>query len=321
MYRIGCKNSKIYSLTGQFHGKLSRLPIGFRNFELIINVDYSGITIYNRKLSMESQHSPALSHFSDLTLLAIYAAQTAGNVLRTGFGSAFTISSKSERHDLVTDYDYRSEQAIISTIKATYPHHRFLAEESGATQDSSDESSVRWIIDPLDGTVNFAHTVPVFSVSIAAEVDGELFCGVIYQPMLDELFIAEKGKGAWLNGQQINVSATSKLSDSFLVTGFPYIVAENPSNCIDHFSRFLQLGIPIRRLGSAALDLAYTAAGRFDAFWEVSLSPWDVAAGILLVREAGGKVRDYSGEEYVMGNGPIIASNGLFDQEIVDVLR
>ncbi len=270
---------------------------------------------------MQSQDSLPNSPFSALTLLAVDAAQTAGALLRSGFGSTFNISSKAERHDLVTDYDYRSEQTIISMIKAQFPHHRFLAEESGATQDSSAESNVRWIIDPLDGTVNFAHAVPIFSVSIAAEVDGELFCGVIYQPMLDELFVAEKGKGAWLNGTKLHVSKTTALTDSFLVTGFPYIVAENPSNCIDHFSRFLQLGIPIRRLGSAALDLAYTAAGRFDAFWEVSLSPWDVAAGVLLVREAGGKVCDYSGRSYVVGNGSIVASNGLFEHEILEVLR
>ncbi len=270
---------------------------------------------------MESQDTLPVPAFSELTLLAIDAAQTAGAILRSGFGSTFKVSSKSERHDLVTDYDYRSEQSIISSIKAKFPHHHFLAEESGATHDSVAQSNVRWIIDPLDGTVNFAHAVPIFSISIAAEVDGELVSGVVYQPLLHELFVAEKGKGAWLNGKKITVSTTSNLSDSFLVTGFPYIVAENPSNCIDHFSRFLQLGIPIRRLGSAALDLAYTAAGRFDAFWEVSLSPWDVAAGVLLVLEAGGKVSNYFGESYVVGNGSIVASNGLFEHEILKVLR
>ncbi|MBK9250006.1 MAG: inositol monophosphatase [Ignavibacteria bacterium] len=270
---------------------------------------------------MESKYSLLYPAFSELTLLSIESAKTAGEILRTGFGTNYTISSKSDRHDLVTEYDFLSEQAIISTIKSRFPHHHFLAEESGATQESGAESNVRWIIDPLDGTVNFAHSVPIFSVSIAAEVDGELFCGVIYQPLLDELFVTEKGKGAWLNGKQINVSGTANLSDAFLVTGFPYIVAENPMSCIDHFTRFLQLGIPIRRLGSAALDLAYTAAGRFDAFWEVSLSPWDVAAGVLLVREAGGNVCDYNGMSYKIGNGSIIASNGLFDHEIIEVLQ
>ncbi|MBI3260340.1 MAG: inositol monophosphatase [Ignavibacteriae bacterium] len=260
--------------------------------------------------------------FSPLCRTAIEAARIAGNLLRDGFGTSFSISSKKVRHDLVTEFDVRSEKAIISYITDKYPDHTFLAEESGASgiADTSG-SSIRWVIDPLDGTVNFAHGVPVFAVSIAAEVNGKLACGVIYHPLLDELFVTEKGRGSWLNGKQIHVSATLTLSESFLVTGFPYSVSNNPSDCIDHFYRFLKLGLPIRRLGSAALDLAYTAAGRFDGFWEVELSPWDVAAGILLVEEAGGKVTQYSGEGYSLSDKTIVATNGIIHDEIIEVLR
>lgn len=259
---------------------------------------------------------------SSLCQLAIEAARTSGNLLREGFGTSFRISSKKERHDLVTEYDIRSEQSIISMITNHFPDHTFLAEESGSSGSvASSESAVRWIIDPLDGTVNFAHSVPVFSVSIAAEVNGELECGVIYHPLLDELFVAEKGRGAWLNGKQIHVSSTETLAESFLVTGFPYTVSENPSDCIDHFYRFLKLGLPIRRLGSAALDLAYVAAGRFEGFWEVQLSPWDVAAGVLLVQEAGGKVTQYSGDTYSISDKTIVATNGSIHKEIIEVLR
>lgn len=267
-------------------------------------------------------NNPYINSPSSLCTVAIEAALIAGKLLKEGFGTSFSISSKKERHDLVTEYDVRSEKTIISHITSVYPDHIFLAEESGTsgTADSSD-SSVRWVIDPLDGTVNFAHGVPVFAVSIAAEVRGELTCGVIYHPLLDELFVAEKGKGAWLNGKQIHVSTTQTLSDSFLVTGFPYSVSSNPSDCIDHFYRFLKLGLPIRRLGSAALDLAYTAAGRFDGFWEVELSPWDVAAGVLLVEEAGGKVSQYSGDAYAISDRTIAATNGVIHEEIIEVLR
>lgn len=260
--------------------------------------------------------------FSPLCRVAIEAARAAGSLLREGFGTSFKISSKKERHDLVTEFDIRSEKAIISLITGHYPDHTFLAEESGESgTTNSTDSSVRWVIDPLDGTVNFAHGVPVFAVSIAAEVNGELACGVIYHPLLDELFVAEKGLGAWLNGKRLHVSATPLLSESFLVTGFPYSVSRNPSDCIDHLYRFLKLGLPIRRLGSAALDLAYTAAGRFDGFWEVELSPWDVAAGVLLVEEAGGRVSQYSGERFAISNKSIVATNGIIHDEIIEVLR
>ncbi len=259
--------------------------------------------------------------FSKITEIAVKCALEAGKMLREGFGTSFKISSKEGRNNLVTEYDNRSEELIINTIKSEIPEyeHRFLAEESGLT-GNSDKNSIIWIIDPLDGTVNFAHSIPIFSVSIAAEINKEILSGVIYHPLLDELFIAEKNKGAYLNYQRIYVSKTNDFKTSILVTGFPYNVDHNPCNCIDHFIKIIQNGIPIRRLGSAALDLAYVAAGRFDGFWEVELHPWDVAAGILLVNEAGGKVTKYDKSEYKLGDNTLLATNGLIHDDIAKIL-
>lgn len=256
---------------------------------------------------------------SKLLAVAQNLAVSAGELLREGFGGSFGISSKEGRHNLVTEYDNRSEDLIISGIRAEFPDHEFLAEESGASGNTS--SNIRWIIDPLDGTVNFAHSIPIFCVSIAAEVCGAIECGVIYQPMVGEMFTAIKGGGAFLNGKPMRVSQTARLNDAILVTGFPYNVGSNPDNCIEHFSAFLRFGIPIRRLGSAALDLAYAAAGRFDGFWEARLNPWDVAAGMLMVRESGGRVSGYDDSEYKIGNKQIVASNRLIHGEILNILH
>lgn len=246
--------------------------------------------------------------FSNYTLIAIDAALKAGEILRQGYGTHFSISQKEGRHNLVTEYDHLSEKSILSFISKYVPGSHFLAEESGETGKNSD---ILWIIDPLDGTVNFAHQIPVFSVSIAMEKNGELFCGVIYQPITHELFVAERGKGAFLNGKTIKVSKVSKLTESILAVGFPYNLHENPHHCIEHFVDILRLGIPIRRLGSAAIDIAYTAAGRFDGFFEVGLSPWDCAAGILLIEEAGGKVSSWDNQIiHHKQKDPIICTNG-----------
>lgn len=244
-----------------------------------------------------------------LLSVAIEAAHKAGNILKNGFGSSFAISSKEGRHNLVTEYDTAAEQAIMSHIQEVYSNHNFLAEESGAT-GLQQRDTIQWIIDPLDGTVNFAHNIPIFSVSIAAALNGQLLCGVIYQPLLGELFTASRGDGAYLNNTKLRVSATANLIDAILVTGFPYNIHENPRNAIGHFARIIGKGIPVRRLGSAALDLAYVAAGRFDGFWEVQLNPWDVAAGQLLVEEAGGKITHYDNSPYSMDTPTILATNG-----------
>lgn len=256
-----------------------------------------------------------LNAMNALLQTAIDAAQKAGKVLKEGFGTDYTISSKSQIHDLVTEYDHKSEAIIIETIRSSFPDHQILTEESGHHASDGD---ITWIIDPLDGTVNFAHGIPFFCVSIAAIQGSDILCGVIYSPMTEELFSAEKDGGAFLNGHSYKVTQQNSLLHSFLVTGFPYSVKENPLHCIEHFAHIVGMGIPIRRLGSAALDLAYIAVGRFDGFWEVALQPWDMAAGALLVKEAGGIVIDYSGNDLnVMQSSSIIAGNS----NIVKALR
>lgn len=250
---------------------------------------------------------------------AIEAARKAGALLKEGFRSQFSVSSKSRFHDLVTEYDVRSETIIMEHIRTHFPTHSILSEESGNHVNSSD---ITWVIDPLDGTVNFAHGIPLFCISIAAIQNNYILIGVIYAPMTDELFTAERGKGAYYNGEKIHVTDVSTLSKSFLVTGFPYSVSDNPGHCIEHFSHLVSLGIPVRRLGSAALDLAYVASGRFDGFWEVLLQPWDMAAGTLLVRESGGIVIDYHGKQLNMDtSSSIIAGNSVLAHEILIELQ
>jgi myo-inositol-1(or 4)-monophosphatase len=255
---------------------------------------------------------------ASLLRVAESTAVEAGEMLKEGFGTTFRIDNKEGRHNLVTEYDHKAETLIITRIQTQFPDHIFLAEESGVTGDTS--GVVRWIIDPLDGTVNFAHSIPIFCVSIGAELNGELLCGVIYAPMTGELFTAGKGTGAFLNGHRLQVSATEKLDDAILVTGFPYNAWENPNNCIDHFSRFVRMGLPVRRLGSAAIDLAYLAAGRFDGYWEVSLNSWDVAAGKLMLAEAGGTMTQYDGTPHNIHKGTMLATNGRIHQEMSAVL-
>ncbi len=257
--------------------------------------------------------------FSHITLIACEAALQAGEVLRRGYRTDFAISVKEGRHNLVTEFDHLAEKTIISFLKQNVPDSSFLAEESGETGKKSD---YLWIIDPLDGTVNFAHQIPIFSVSIAVEFKGNILSGVIYQPITHELFVAERGKGAFLNGDPISVSKTSDTSQSMLATGFPYNLHENPFHCIDHFVDILRCGIPIRRLGSAAIDLAYTAAGRLDGFFEIGLAPWDCAAGILLIEEAGGKVTSWDGKPFhLRPKLPILATNGKIHHSLSQILN
>lgn len=261
-----------------------------------------------------------MTNFSKLTSVAIEAALQAGALLRRGYGTDFEISSKPGRLNLVTEYDKASEKGIIALITKHFPDHAFLAEESGATAKAN--SPVTWIIDPLDGTVNFARQIPMFSVSIAAYSEGKVVSGVVYQPITEELFVAESGKGAYLNDKRIFVTKTDNFQDALFATGFPYNVEEDPLQCIEHFARLQKKGVPIRRLGSAAIDLAYVAAGRFDAYWEVGLHPWDMAAGKLLVEEAGGKVTHYDGSPHkILGYDTMVASNGLLHSQMVDEFK
>jgi myo-inositol-1(or 4)-monophosphatase len=248
-----------------------------------------------------------MENLDKLLDVAKESALIGGKILKEGYGTLFEISNKEGKNNLVTEYDFKSEKAIKENISKNFPDHEILAEESGLNESKSD---YRWIIDPLDGTVNFAHNIPIFSVSIALEYKKEIVCGVIYHPLLDELFYASKGEGAFLNGNPMKVSTNADINNAILVTGFPYNIDENPLNALETFTSLVKRGLPVRRLGSAALDLAYTAAGRFDSFWEAELKPWDVAAGYIIVEEAGGKVTDYQGYPYSVYGNTILASNG-----------
>jgi myo-inositol-1(or 4)-monophosphatase len=243
-------------------------------------------------------------------------AEEAGAILLEGYGRPHDPERKG-RIDLVTEYDRRSEALVLARLRERFPGSAVLAEESGV---HASESPLRWIVDPLDGTTNFAHNYPFFAVSIAAELDGEVVAGAIYDPVRPEMFAAARGAGATRNGEPIRVSAIARLEDALLVTGFPYDVRERPELLIPTFQAFLTRAQAIRRDGSATLNLCYLAMGRFDGFWEASLAPWDLAAGTLLVREAGGRVTNYRGERFDLGAGELLATNGALHAEMIEVL-
>ena len=251
--------------------------------------------------------------------IAVEAALEAGALLKANSGRAKTIERKAgQETNLVTEIDRKAEEIIIRTIHKHFPDHDILAEESGSRQQQSD---YRWVIDPLDGTTNFTHGFPVFSVSIGLEYKGKVILGVVHNPNTDQLFTAEKGQGAFLNRQRLHVSNTTTLIESMLVTGFPYNVRENPDHVVEHFTDFLMKAQAVRRLGSAALDLCYVAAGWFDGFWEVSLNPWDMAAGVLMVEEAGGRFTDLVGNPSTIYNKKMLTSNGHIHGPMVEILK
>jgi len=245
-------------------------------------------------------------------------AREAGAELRQAYGGAHALERKSAI-DLVTETDRRAEALILERLRARFPGDAVLAEESGVHESAP--SPVRWLIDPLDGTTNFAHNYPFFCVSIAAESAGRLVAGAVYDPVREEMFAAAAGHGATLNDTALLVSSIERLEDSLLVTGFPYDVREHPERHVPLFQAFLMRAQGIRRDGSAALNLCYLAMGRFDGFWEGSLSPWDIAAGVLIVREAGGEVTRYDGGEFTLDGLQILASNGRIHREMSDVIR
>ena len=253
----------------------------------------------------------------DFKKVAIDTCLKAGELLKKSLGKVNKIKFKGEIN-LVTEVDHKSEDLIIKSLTQSFPHHSILSEEREIIERGS---PYKWIVDPLDGTTNFAHGFPIFCVTVALEYEGEVILGVIYNPNLEELFIAENKKGAFLNNKKISVSKTAKLSASLLATGFPYDIRTNKNNNLNHFSNFALRAQAVRRAGSAALDLAYLACGRFDGFWEFKLAPWDSAAGVLLVQEAGGKVTDYKGKELDIYQGEILASNGRIHQEMIKVLK
>lgn len=259
---------------------------------------------------------PYLYYMHKQTLLA--AIEAAAAEIRRLSDTAFKISNKDGRNDLVTEVDHASEAAIISVIKKEFPDHYILTEESGALPQ---DSEYKWIVDPIDGTVNFAHHIPICCISIGLEFRGQMILGAVYNPFMNELFIAEKGAGATFNGKSIAVSKKSEVANACLVTGFPYTYLDEPNGPLQVFERFIRRGVPVRRLGSAAIDLCWVACGRFDGFWEHKLHAWDSAAGCLMVQEAGGTVTNLYGAPYSVYEPGIIASNGVMHDELVRVIN
>ncbi|MCJ7662841.1 MAG: inositol monophosphatase [Desulfobacterales bacterium] len=253
----------------------------------------------------------------DLQDLAIRVVRASGKIQKEWLGIDKRIEFKGAIN-LVTEVDKRCEQRIIEIIKRVFPQHNILTEETPMPELPS---PFRWIVDPLDGTTNYAHGYPCFCTSLALELEKEIVLGAIYDPLLDELFTAQKGKGAFLNNERITVSKTDQLTNALICTGFPYDLRESTVNNLDHFNHLIMEARAIRRDGSAALDLCYVAAGRFDGFWELKLYPWDVAAGKLLVEEAGGTVTDFHGGPLDIYGKEILASNGRIHEEMIKVLQ
>jgi myo-inositol-1(or 4)-monophosphatase len=253
-----------------------------------------------------------------LISVAADAARQAGAILAECTRTGFRIEHK-QIINLVTDADHQAEQRIIDIIHDAFPTHRVLAEERGLTEQPP--SRYKWVIDPLDGTTNFAHGFPAYCVSIGVECDGRGIIGVVYDPTRDELFTGQIGHGAYLNGVPISVSTTDHLDRALLVTGFAYDIRETANNNLSHFVRFALKVQGLRRTGTAALDLCYVAAGRFDGFWEVTLNPWDMAAGVVILREAGGKVTDFKGASHSIYGQELVASNGRIHQTMLDLLQ
>ncbi len=250
--------------------------------------------------------------------IAVDAAKAAGEYLLEALNEKRDIDMKGVV-DIVTDADREAERIIHDIISKAFPEDEFLSEEGTET---SGKTGLMWVVDPLDGTTNYAHRFPVFCVSVALVKDGESQVGVIYNPNLDELFISHKGEGAYLNGEKIKISNNDKLLECLLATGFPYDIRESNNDNLDNFVLFYKKGAQaVRRAGSAALDLAYTACGRFDGFWEMKLHAWDIAAGILLVEEAGGKVTDFEGNRVDLFKGEVLASNGIIHRDMQKIIE
>jgi myo-inositol-1(or 4)-monophosphatase len=249
--------------------------------------------------------------------VAAEAALRAGAIQKARYGQELDIRHKGEI-DIVTDVDRACEDAILDTIRSRFPAHDVVTEETHFERTGDRHV---WLIDPLDGTVNFAHGYPFFSASVAVAVDGEVVAGAVFDPIKEELFTAERGEGAYLNGRRLHVSAADALIRGLLVTGFPYDVRDDVETKVRLFKRFMAEARAIRRDGSAALDLCYLAAGRIDGFWEERLNVWDMAAGNLLVEEAGGRVSRFDGAALGLGHDEIVASNGKLHEAMLDVLR
>lgn len=256
----------------------------------------------------------------DLSLMRsvlLEVIKSAGALVKAGFETEFEISHKDGINNLVTEIDKASETFIVDALKTAFPDHGFIGEEFGNSNEAAD---FKWVIDPIDGTVNFAHKVPLCCVSIALAYKEEVLLGAVYNPMMNELFFAEKGKGATLNDKPIRVSQKSDINTAFLVTGFPYHFPKTEIHPLEIFTKVVGKGLPVRRLGSAALDLCWVACGRFDAFWEYNLQPWDIAAGYLIVEEAGGNVTNFSRAGYTIWDKETLATNGILHEDMLHLL-
>ena len=248
----------------------------------------------------------------------IQISREAGELIRNGFGKTHSIEFKTNELNLVTETDKASEKLITDFIKKKYPSHNILAEENGETNNSSE---YLWVIDPLDGTTNFAHGLPIFAVSIGLQKNNETIAGVVYDVMQDIVYAAEKGSGSTANSIKIKVSDNDNLQHSLLVTGFPYNIKENPDKALERFTILSKKSRGIRRLGSAAIDFCYVAKGVFDGFWEVYLNPWDICAGKLIVEEAGGVVTDFDGNPVDIFSKRILCSNQKIHQQFIAVMK
>ncbi len=244
----------------------------------------------------------------------IRAAQAGAGVIQEFFEKELRISNKEGVNNLVTEADHASEKTVIDIIKTDFPDHLILSEEIG---ELGTLSEYRWIIDPIDGTVNFANKIPICCISIALEHNHEIIMGVVYNPFMQEFFFAQKGQGAYLNDKRIQVSSKAEVLHSCLVTGFPYTYLDMPNGPLQIFERFIRKGIPVRRLGSAAIDLCWVAAGRFDGFYEMNLQAWDSAAGFHIVEEAGGRVTDFKGNKFSPHQTFVVATNGHIHDEML----
>jgi len=248
-------------------------------------------------------------------------ARRAGALVAARFAEGHVEDHKGHAHNLVTETDHASESLIVDALHRAFPDHAIRAEEGRGTGGSDGAARIVWVVDPLDGTNNFAHGLPIFAVTMAAMRGGDVLAGVTYDPLRDEMFTARRGGGAWLNGRRLAVSRRATLAESIVVTGFPYDKSTNPDNNLPQFVAVTPHVRGIRRLGSAALDLAYVAAGRMEAYWEIGTHAWDVAAGVLLVDEAGGRVTDYHGRPAHVDGGQFAASNDLIHDELLMRLR
>ena len=255
--------------------------------------------------------------FDRVKQIGISAAYKGAGILQSYFGKITRINKKGAI-DLVTEADLRSEEKVVSTIRAAFPDHTILAEESGLKEGTPE---YRWLVDPLDGTTNFAHQVPIFCISIAFAARDNIRVGIVLNPINGELFTATRDGGAQRNGKPIQVSSTARISDSLLVTGFPYNLREIFDQIVTRYASCLRAAQGIRRLGSAALDLCYVACGRFEGFWEQNLKPWDTAAGSLIAAEAGGRVTDFSNQGFQVDAKEILATNGQIHDEMLSLLR